>query len=40
MSYPFIIYDESGNGAILTDKNTVKISIFSSNATFWRVGAD
>jgi hypothetical protein len=28
MSYPFVIYDESGSGAILTDKTPLK-SVYS-----------
>ena len=35
MSHPYAIYDEGGMGAILNLKNTAKIDIFSSNATFW-----
>jgi hypothetical protein len=29
MSYPRVIYDKSGNGAILARKNTARINIFS-----------
>jgi hypothetical protein len=35
MSYPRVIYDDSGNGTILARKNTARISIFSETATFW-----
>ena len=34
MSDPSLIYDGGGMGAILSPKNTAKIDIFLSNATF------